>query len=173
MTDPAIIPSAVALLAEVRRAGGYLTPNPNGTLGVDLPPADMQRLVPLLRQRKADLMVLLQRPEGRCPEGHDPYYWQDPAGAWHCGTCEPDPRAARMRGVTLAVLGERAFTTTPPTGDLPKPGSWARTPAGAVAELVLYQANGGEVLMRELNSGRLAWCAPEQLSWEMDWGWAS
>ena len=162
-------PTAIDLLAEVARLGGRLTPKPPDRLRVALREPDLSRLLPAIRERKQDLLMLLQRPD-TCPECGGAGWWQTAAGDWRCGTCEPDPRAHRMRGVSLAVLGDRPIATTPPTGDLPMPGSWARTPAGAVAELVLYRADGGEVLMRSLRQpDRLGWYAPETLEWEMDW----
>lgn len=165
-------PSALDLLAEIRRVGGSLQPNPDGTLGVDLPKPDVPRLVPLIRQRKADLLMLLRPLKMPCLACGGAYRWQDSAGAWHCGNCEPDPRAHILRGVDGASLGNRAITLQPPAGDLPAPGSWAKTPTGEVAELVLYREDGGEVLMRTLKGERLAWYVPEALSWELDWPWA-
>lgn len=167
-------PTALQLIEEVRRVGGYIQPNPDGkTLGVDLPKPEVPRLLPLLRERKYDLLVLLAKPDGRCPAGHEPYYWQDSAGLWHCGRCEPDPRAHGLRGVTAAVLGDRCISLTPPVGDLPAPGYWYRTAAGAVGEVVLYASDGTEVLLRELRTGRLGWYRPETLAGEMDWGWSA
>ena len=86
-------------------------------------------------------------------------------------TCEPNPAWHYLRGVTLDVLGDRAITLTAPTSDLPAPGSWAKTPSGAVVELVLYRVDGAEVLMRSLKRDQLAWCEPAPLAWECDWGW--
>jgi len=159
------------LLAEVRRVGGVLTPKPHDTLGVDLFPADMARLVPLLKQRKYDLLMLLKPLELPCIACGGMYRWQDAAGAWHCGQCEPDPSAHRLRGVSLEALGNRAILLRAPTSDLGEPGSWVRTPAGAAAEVVCYREDGGEVLTRTLRGERLAWYSPEQLSWESDWPW--
>ena len=162
-------PSAIALLAEVRRAGGVLTPNPDGSLGVDLPAPEMHRLVPLLRQRKPDLLVLLRPLVLPCIGCGGMYRWQGGAGLWHCGRCEPDPSAHRLRGVTLETLGNQPITLQPPTGDLGAPGCWARTAAGDVVELVLYEASGVEVLTRLLKGAHLAWHRPELLHWEWDW----
>ncbi len=163
--------TALEVLREVQAAGGSLTPLEDG-LRIRMPAAPPARLLDAIRERKQDLLALLHRPDA-CPECSGMYWWQDSVGLWRCGTCEPDPRAARMRGVTLAILGDRAFCTTPPTGDLPQPGSWARTPAGAFAELVLYRADGGEVLVRTLKGERLLWHRPEDLVGEEAWGWGA
>jgi hypothetical protein len=162
--------TALQVLAEFRELGGWLIPAGERLLWqspVEPPP----RLIEGLRERKADLLKLLQKPDGPCPECGVPYYWQDSAGQWHCGTCSPDPRAARMKGVSLQLLGDRPISTTPPTSDLPQPGSWARTAAGAVCELVLFEASGSEVLMRGLRSGQLRWFDPLELCWETAWPW--
>jgi len=164
-------PSALELLNEVRRVGGFMQPNPNGTLGVDLPPSATLRLLPLIRQRKTDLLMLLAEPDGPCPACNQRDRWLDAVGQWHCMMCAPNPAWRYLRGVTLEVLCNRAITLQPPTADLGAPGSWARTPNGNAAELVLYEATGAEVLMRSLKGERLAWFRPEDLSWEIDWGW--
>lgn len=163
--------SALDLLAEVRRLGGHLRPKDGGRLGVVLPAAEQPRLLPAIRERKHDLLMLLARPEGACPAGHPPGHWQDAVGQWHCLECEPKPAWFYLRGVSLEVMGNRQITLEPPTGDLGRPGSWARTHSGAVVELVLYCADGREVLVRHIRAGRLEWFAPEQLLWEWDWGW--
>jgi len=83
-------PSAIELIAEVGRAGGWLTPNPNGTLGVDLPPAETPRLLEAIRQRKHDLLMLLRYPATACPACSGDRYWRDTVGLWRCERCEPD-----------------------------------------------------------------------------------
>lgn len=164
-------PSALELLAEVRRLRGHLRLKPPDKLGVVIPEAEQPRLLPAIRQRKADLLMLLAKPDGACPAGHAPGYWQDAVGQWHCMGCEPSPVWRYLQGVTLEALGNRPITLEPPTADLGKPGGWAHTPTGKTVELVLYESSGAEVLMRYLNDGRLAWFRPEQLMWETDWGW--
>jgi len=162
--------TAIEVLHEVRAAGGSLTPLGDG-LRWRMPVEPPARLAEAVRERKADLLVLLRPLELPCIACGGMYRWLDTVGAWHCGHCEPDPRAHILRGVTLEVLGNRSISLTAPTSDLPAPGSWARTPTGATVELVLYRADGGEVLTRTLAGERLAWHAPEHLSWEIDWPW--
>ncbi|HVA65271.1 MAG TPA: hypothetical protein VNF74_16235 [Terriglobales bacterium] len=163
--------TALQILAEFRQAGGRLIPEGDG-LRWESPVQPPPRLIEGARQRKRDLLVLLAKPEGRCPAAHPGNYWQDPAGQWHCMECEPSPTQHRLRGVTLETLGNRAISLVPPVGDLPARGSWAILPSGAAAELVLYRDDGGEVLMRHLGGERLAWFKPEALMWEVDWPWA-
>jgi len=167
------VPSAVNLLAEVRQLGGHLRPKNGGKLGVVLPEAEQARLLPAIRERKQDLLMLLRPLELPCIACGGMYRWQDTAGAWRCGKCEPDPRVHRLRGVTLETLGDRPIVLQPPTGDLGAPGSWARTPTGETMEVVLYRDDGAEVLMRTLKGDRLAWCRPEELRWEIDWPWGA
>lgn len=162
-------PSAIELLAEVRRVGGWLTPKPPDTLGVDLPPSEMPRLAPLLAQRKHDLLMLLRPLDLPCIACGGMYRWQDRAGAWHCGQCEPDPSARHLRGVSLETLGNRAITLAAPTGDLPAVKEWVRVPGGAEGEVVLYREDGGEALVRLFRGGRLAWFDSAALVSELDW----
>ena len=162
--------TASEVLREFRAIGGRLIPA-GEKLRWQSPVEPPPQLIEELRQRKTDLLVLLRSLELPCIACGGMYAWRDSAGAEHCGRCEPDPRAHRLRGVTLETLGSRPITLQPPTGDLPMPGYWYRTPAGAVGELVLYEAAGAEVLLRELSTGRLAWHRPETLVGEMDWGW--
>ena len=119
---------------------------------------------------QSSIIEATPHPDGRCWFGHDPY-WILEHGAWRCGTCEPGPHDHYLRGVTEASLGNRTIVLQPPAGDLPEPGSWAKTPTGEAAELVLYREDGGEVLTRNLEGGGLAWFEPAALSWEVDWGW--
>ncbi|MGH9477956.1 MAG: hypothetical protein ACRD1A_01885 [Terriglobales bacterium] len=166
-------PSPIELLAEVLKLGGRLAVKPPGTLSVDLPAGQSARLVPLLRAAKLELMRLLGQPPAEpCAACGGRYWWRaTQAGPWTCGNCQPDPRGRRLQGVTLETLADRAITLTPPASDLPVPGSWARTPAGAAVELVLFEQAGNEVLTRELRSGSLAWFKPGELRWESDWEW--
>ena len=163
--------TAIELLSEFRQAGGRLIPD-GDVLRWQSPVEPPPRLLEALRERKQDLLTLLRPLELPCLACGGMYRWADSAGAWHCGGCEPDPRAHRLRGVTLAVIGDhRAISLTAPTSDLPAPGSWARTAAGTVCELVLYRADGGEVLMRNLRQPEhLAWFDPAAVTWESDWG---
>ncbi|HUX68641.1 MAG TPA: hypothetical protein VMV31_14230 [Terriglobales bacterium] len=163
--------TALQILNEFRQAGGRLIPEGDG-LRWESPVQPPPRLIEAARQRKLDLLVLLAKPEGRCPAGHPQLWWQDSAGLWHCGECEPGPAQHRMRGVDLETLAGRSITLVPPVGDLPARGSWAILPSGAAAELVLYRDDGGEVLMRHLEGERLGWYKPEALRWEIDWPWA-
>lgn len=163
-------PSALQLLSEVARVHGRIVPRPPDHIEVFIPEAEQPRLFPLLRQRKTDLLMLLAKPEGRCPAGHSPGYWQDAVGQWHCMDCEPKPEWRYLRGVTLDVLGNRPITLERPTGDLPAPKEWVRVPGGATAEVVLYEATGAEVLVRMLRSEQLRWFAAGELLSEMDWG---
>lgn len=163
--------TALQILAEVRAAGGWFR-LVDSDLSCGLGAASAERLEPAIRQRKADLLALLAKPDGACPAGHPGNYWQDGVGQWHCADCEPGPAQRRMRGVDLAVLGNRAISLVPPAADLPARGSWAKAPDGAVCELVLFRADGCEVLTRALKGERLAWYAPEGLHWEVDWPWA-
>ena len=162
--------TAVQVLQEVRAAGGELIPE-GGRLRMRFPSEPPARLQDAIRERKRDLLMLLRPLELPCLACGGTYSWQDSVGAQHCGQCEPDPRARYLRGVTLETLGNRPIVLRPPTADLAAPGSWAKTRAGAVVEAVLYRDDGGEVLTRSLKGERLAWYAPEQLSWEIDWGW--
>jgi|SRR6185437_11733282 len=164
-------PSALALLREVRQAHGQLILRPPDTLEVRIAEPYLSRLLPAIRQRKPDLLMLLARPEGACPAAHSGGYWQDAVGQWHCFECEPNPAWRYLRGVTLEIPGNRPIALKPPTGDLAAPGSWAKSPSGETVEAVLYRQDGREVLTRTLNGERLAWHAPEELLWEIDWGW--
>lgn len=165
--------TAVQVLSEVRAAGGRLTALPPDRLRYEIPHALVPRLEPEIRAHKFGLLALLKTLELPCIACAGMYRWQDSVGDWHCGHCEPDQRANRLRGVDLAVLGDRNIVRQPPASDMPEPGSWARTPAGAVVELVLFEVAGAEVLCRELRSGRLGWFAPSALLWEADWGWSA
>lgn len=86
-------PSAIQLLAEVRDLGGHLRPKPGGKLGVVLPEAEQPRLLPLLAQRKAALLVLLAYPATGCPGCNGDRFWRDGVGQWHCLRCEPETPA--------------------------------------------------------------------------------
>ena len=163
--------TALEVMNEVRAAGGCLIPS-GEKLRWRMPVEPPPRLVAAIRERKADLLMLLRPLEMPCLACGGAYRWQDSAGAWHCGNCEPNPAWHYLRGVSLEVLGNRAIVLQPPAGDLPEPGSWAKTPTGEVAELVLFREDGVEVLMRTLKGERLAWYVPERLSWEVDWPWA-
>lgn len=166
-------PSALELLAEVGRVHGRLVPRPPNHLEVFVPEIEQPRLLPWLRQRKTDLLMLLAKPEGRCPLGHEPGYWRDPVGRWHCMDCQPNPGWRYLRGVTPAVLGDRPITLEPPTGDLPAPREWVRVPGGETAEAVLYEASGAEVLVRLLRSEQLRWYPAGEIVSELDWGWTA
>ncbi|HUX67790.1 MAG TPA: hypothetical protein VMV31_09905 [Terriglobales bacterium] len=164
--------TAAQVLEEVRDAGGWFRVV-DGGLSYDLGAARAGRLKPAIREREADLLMLLVKPEGACPGGHAGNYWQDAVGQWHCMECEPGPAQHRMRGVDLATLGSRAIVLPPPTSDLGAPGSWVRTPARETAEVVCYRADGGEVLVRTLKSDRLVWFDPAVLAGEETWGWGA
>lgn len=147
-----------------------------------VPAESVRPLLARLREHRPEVLALvLQRrtaaaaplvPQERCPSGHPQYWWLDAGGARHCGECVPSPAQRRMRGVDLDVLAGRSITLVAPAGDLPARGSWALLPSGAVAELVLYEAAGAEVLMRNIQDERLGWFRPEALRWEIDWPWA-
>ena len=164
--------TATEALAQFRAIGGRLTTD-GERLRWEAPIEPTPGLLEALRQRKADLLALLTPTAMPCLACGGMFRWQDSAGAWHCGRCEPDPSAHRLRGVTLDTLGNRPIALQPPTSDLGQPGSWVRTPAGAAAEVVLYRADGAEVLTRSLKGERLTWYTPEQLSWEIDWPWGN
>jgi hypothetical protein len=162
--------TAAQTLAEVGEAGGWFRVL-DGKLTYGLGHGSAERLEPAIHAHEADLLVLLRPLELPCITCGGVYQWQRQSGEWCCATCEPDPRAARMAGITLAVLGDRPISTTPPTSDLPAPGYWYRTPRGNVGEVVLYEATGAELLLRDLRSGQLGWFRPETLVGELDWGW--
>lgn len=166
--------AAVELLREAQAAGIRLR-LVGGTIKATLPdpPEAARPLIERLRQCKTDLLLLLAKPDGPCIAGHPPSYWQDSANAWHCMECEPNPAWHYLRGVTLAVLGNRSISLTAPAGDLPAPREWVRLPDGRTAEVALFEAAGTEVLVRLLHGERLIWFRPEQLLSELDWGWGA
>ena len=55
-------PSAIVLLDEIRQLGGRLRAKEGGKLGVVLTEPDLSRLLPAVRERKPDLLVLLRYP---------------------------------------------------------------------------------------------------------------
>ena len=61
-----------------------------GKLGVVLPEAEKSRLLPAIRERKSDLLILLRYPATACPGCGGDRYWRDGVGLWRCGKCDPD-----------------------------------------------------------------------------------
>ncbi|HZT73413.1 MAG TPA: hypothetical protein VE996_07165, partial [Terriglobales bacterium] len=116
--------AAAELLAEVRRLGGVLEFRPPDRIHYRLPPEQADRLLPAIREAKPELLRLLA-----------------------ASPRDPDPRAARWAGVTLATLGDRAITLTAPARDLPAPREWVKTPAG-LGDLICWEASGAEGLVR-------------------------
>ncbi|MGH9475067.1 MAG: hypothetical protein ACRD1C_01915 [Terriglobales bacterium] len=82
--------TAIQLIEEVKRAGGRVTVRLPDTLSVDLPRTAMERLAPLLKAAKPELLRLLAKPEGPCPACRTTAWRQDFVGAWLCAACLPD-----------------------------------------------------------------------------------
>ncbi len=167
--------TASQLLAEVQRLGGRLVPKPPDGLTVRLPAPPSPELLASLRQAKPEILRLLtaEPPYEPCPAGHPAYWWRLAEGdPWRCGRCEPDPRAARWAGVTLAVLGDREIVLHAPTRDLPTPCEWVQTPAGA-ANLICYTPDGGEGLCRLFQprpgQSPFVWVPAGKIIGEADW----
>ncbi|HZT72895.1 MAG TPA: hypothetical protein VE996_04520 [Terriglobales bacterium] len=166
--------TAQQVLAEVQAVGGHLWLLPPDRIGWDLPDAAVPELVPAIRAAKPELLRLLAAGrDDTCPAcGTSTYRWQDSAGAWHCGKCEPDPRADRWEGVTLATLGDRAITLTAPARDLPAPREWVKTPAG-LGDLICWEASGAEGLVRlfrpRQGQAALVWFPAERIIGEIEW----
>ncbi len=163
--------TAGEILAAAQRAGVRVAFKPPNTLSVDLPAAAEPIWLPLLREHKPEIIAALRQPPSEpCPAGHPAYWWRlretDP---WRCGRCDPDPRAARWHGVTLATLGERQIVLRAPTGDLPAVGEWCRLPGGELGDLLAYTPDGSEALLRLLSPGqpdapRFSWAEPDGLT---------
>jgi len=162
--------TAREVLGQIEALGGTLALNPPDRIRYRLPVPPPPALLDSIRQFKPELLRLLgQPPADPCAACGGRYWWRlRTADAWRCGTCQPDPRAHRLRGIGLEVLAGRSIALAPPAGDLGEPGYWVRTPAGLWAEVVLYEASGAEVLVRTLKGERLAWFRPEQLIGEDD-----
>ena len=161
-------PTAIELLAEVQRVGGWLMPKPPDKLTVDLPKPEAARLLPAITERKAELLRLLHGKDEPCPTGDGVYGWEDRTGRWCCGRCQPSEHDRRLRGVSLETLGNRAITLRAPTSDLPAIREWVRTPTGT-GEVVLYSADGGEMLVRLFKGCRLAWYGRGDMEGELEW----
>lgn len=140
------------LIAAAAAVGVELRLGPDGRIEyrpAPFPP-EASQVIEQIRAHRADVAAALAAapPSTRCPAGHPPYWWrQHESDPWRCGRCEPDPRAARWQGVTLATLGDRRITLTAPSGDLPVPREWVGTPAG-VADLLCWTDDGAEGLVR-------------------------
>lgn len=138
------------------------------------PPEAAAPILARLREHRAEVRQALCA-AGRndaCPAcGTSTYQWQDSAG-WHCGRCEPDPRAARWQGVTLRVIGERSIVLTAPASDLPAPREWVQTPAGP-GDVLCWEATGAEALVRlfrpRQGQPQLVWFAAERVTGELEW----
>lgn len=165
--------TAQQVIAEVRAVGGQLWFQAPDRVCWDLPQAAAEVLIPAIRATKPDLLRLLATGrDDTCPAcGTATYRWQDSAG-WHCGRCQPDPRAARWAGVTLATLGDRAISLTPPARDLPAPREWVQTPAG-LADLLCWEVSGAEGLVRLFRPRQgqpaLVWFPAEHIVGELEW----
>lgn len=83
-------PSAANILAEVRQLGGHMRAKAGGKLGVMLPEAEKTRLLPAIRERKSDLLMLLRYPATACPACNGDRYWRGEVGLWRCAKCEPE-----------------------------------------------------------------------------------
>jgi hypothetical protein len=144
--------TAAELIHAIEREGGCIRYRPPGGLAVELPSAQRDGWVPLLREFKPEILALLGPlpPAGPCPAGHPAYWWRlAEDGPWHCGRCEPDPRAALWAGATLADLGGRCLVLAAPAG-LPAIREWVKVPAGW-ATLLGYSAGGAECFVRLFN----------------------
>lgn len=88
--------TAAGIIAAVERCGGRLTFAPPDHLSADLPAAVEADLLPLLRERRAEIITLLRRSSADpCPACGARYWWRPREGAaWACGRCQPDPCAA-------------------------------------------------------------------------------
>lgn len=139
------------------------------------PPEAVAPILARLREHRAEVRQVLAA-AGRndlCPAcNRAEYRWQDAAGRWHCGRCDPDPRAARWAGVTLETLGDRSISLTPPARDLPAPREWVWTPAGP-ADLLCWESSGAEALVRLLRprpgQAELVWFPAERITGELEW----
>ncbi|HZT72219.1 MAG TPA: hypothetical protein VE996_01040 [Terriglobales bacterium] len=138
------------------------------------PPGPVAPILARLRQHRTEVRQALSATgrDDACPAcGTAAYRWQDAAG-WHCGKCEPNPRAARWAGVTLATLGDRAISLTPPARDLPTPREWVMTPAG-LADLLCWEVSGAEGLVRLFRPRQgqpaLVWFPSERIVGEIEW----
>ena len=141
--------TAAELIHAIEREGGCIRYRPPGGLAVELPSAQRDGLVPLLREFKPEILALLGPlpPAGPCPAGHPAYWWRlADDSPWHCGRCEPDPRAALWAGATLADLGGRALALAAPPG-LPAIREWVHTPWGW-GTVLAYGGGGGELFVR-------------------------
>lgn len=157
-------PSAIELVAEVRRVGGSLTPNPDGTLGVDLPTPETKRLLPWLAERKPDLLILLRYPATPCPACDGDRFRPDAVGVWRCDRCEPEtppdpfgPLPAG-KGDALAELELRAKLRQP-----------------ALARITLSQpVVSGSVRVCQIAAASLIWAAgaPQVLARRRAESWA-
>lgn len=140
------------------------------------PPEAVAPILARLREHRAEVRQVLAAAgrDDTCPAcGTATYRWQDSAGAWHCGRCEPDPRAARWAGVSIETLAGRAIVLTAPAADLAACGEWVRLPGGAVGDLLAYTPDGAEGLVRlfrpQPGQPELAWFPAERIVGELEW----
>lgn len=177
--------SVLGLITEAEALGIRLVVTGDGVKAVG--PRTMQReqaqpILERLRQHRDDVRAILQHrqqvPADPCAACGTRYWWRLAEGdAWTCGRCQPDPRAARWRGVTLATLGDRGIVLHAPTGDLAAVGEWCRLPGGAIGDLLAYTPDGAEALLRlfsppgqpELDAPRFVWVDSGKLTGEAAW----
>lgn len=159
------------VLAAARRTGVRLEPTPQG-LRVDLPAAAADWLLPEIREAKPELLRVLAATGQRdaCPAcGTAAYRWEDADCRWHCGRCEPDPRAELWAGVVAGDLGGRCPHFEASAGR-PAIREWVRTAAGW-ASVMAYGAGGAECFVRLLRpqAGRrpFLWVPTEELRSEV------
>lgn len=84
--------TAAQIISEVRAIGGALAPSPNGGILYRLGDA-APRLLPAIRERKGDLLVLLRYPSTACPTCDGDRFRPDEVGVWRCEACQPENQA--------------------------------------------------------------------------------
>ncbi|MGH9488799.1 MAG: hypothetical protein ACRD04_14590 [Terriglobales bacterium] len=82
--------TAAQILDAVAAVGGALGISERGGILWRLPTDAQPRLLPEIRRRKTDLLVLLRRPEVACPACSLDIWRQGDAGGWFCPVCSPE-----------------------------------------------------------------------------------
>lgn len=109
--------NAQDLIREALAAGLELVPD-GEHLTVRGDADEVQRLVPLLRQHKKELLRLLADPSAPCPACGSGGYWKDGDG-WHCESCAPPPAGVtRWRNVSGGKLAPMPAPALPWPADL-------------------------------------------------------